>query len=1300
MSTHCRGEEFQWTELIQRSLQVAACDASCVTASLNKLLCGGRNMAESDTSNVGEDSNSEGNLDTFNPVGMGRGFFSKPISPMMPGQSVNLGTPGLSSTRYVERARPVQSDQSPDLSALITQLAEKLGESITAQLRSDSGRSEGSRLGVDVKQNSEVTLSNVRLVMQSDAKEPPIFRGDSSDKYTVQEWENLMMQYLRKRAIPVQEHSQEILAKLMGKAGDVVRIKLRNTSADHLCNPPVIFHILKQHFSDLNYSNMPLADFYNTLPNSDEDAMDYWIRLNKTVDVAEECLKRQGRRIHDLSHEVSMMFLKHCPDESLSRVFKFKAAEKWLASEIQERLDEYMQEKKALKVSQSRRHGHWKKDCPLKGGVVSNSQQLKVVNAHLEWNDAGVVQETLHHSGDAEALFEQCRATMPSGHKLIYQSSQRVHTFSELFYCPVLVNCLVSLKGMLDSGSMACTINKTAEEKLREGGALSTEMRSASNIVLVGCGGAQAQPEGLYDLELQLYNTTCLVPTLVVPGQRDELILGSNVIKHLLHVMKNSDNYWDMACKQTDRCSEGVQQFLSMFMGVDRWSGTDMPDKIGTAKLPRAVTLKPRSEHLVWGRLPAHGPMSPGSTVIVEPTSSRAIPRNVLVGRVISPMWGDRWVPMTIVNPSDHLITLKRNCKLADVSPCLAAEDLDLFQSNQTIQGAPHSSPSLCSSSMNSAGPRNLSDIGLGDIDIDSSQLSESCNRELVDLLYEYQDIFSKHPLDCGEAKGYTHRIRLTDDRPFRLPYRRVPPAHYQKLRQVLSEMEERGIIRKSTSDYASPLVMVWKKDGGLRICTDFRWLNARTLKDAHPLPHQSDCLAALGGNCLFSSMDLTSGFYNIPVHENDKKYTAFTTPMGLLEYNRLPQGLSNSPASFMRMMLSIFGDLNFSKLLCYLDDLLVFAPSESEALGRLRVVFQRMRENNLKLAPKKCHLMQKQVRFLGHIVDSGGVSMDPAKVDAITKLTIHDLFDDDGSTPSVRRIKSFLGMVFYYQHFIPSCSAIAKPLFALTGGQKRRGKTIKIQKHPGTFRKLSPEDWTDDCTRAFQELKKTLLECVVLAHPDFARPFILSVDASLDGLGAVLSQVPEGETKARPVAFASKTLNAAQSKYPAHRLEFLALKWSVCEKFSHWLKGHEFTVWTDNNPLTFLLTKPKLDACELRWVSKLASYSFDLKYLPGRNNVVADALSRDPFARVISQRLLGEPYHALVDEACAVHVDRVQKVFQISSQPQVLHGCYPMQYLQFAEDLDSAEIHALCEVHSDWTYATECRAIALTQSV
>lgn len=233
-----------------------------------------------------------------------------------------------------------------------------------------------------------------------------------------------------------------------------------------------------------------------------------------------------------------------------------------------------------------------------------------------------------------------------------------------------------------------------------------------------------------------------------------------------------------------------------------------------------------------------------------------------------------------------------------------------------------------------------LGDLGLGDIGVESCQVSPECREKLVQLIVENESIFSRHKLDCGKAIGCAHRIRLSDDRPFRLPYRRLSPNHYEKLKLALNEMEEREIIRKSCSEFTSPLVLVWKKSGDLRLCTDFRWLNALTIKDAHPLPHQADALAALGGNAFFSTMDLTSGYYNVEVHEDDRKYTAFTSPFGLYEYNRMAQDLCNSPATFMRIMLNIFGDQNFLSLLCYLDDVLVFASTEDLALQRLDMVF------------------------------------------------------------------------------------------------------------------------------------------------------------------------------------------------------------------------------------------------------------------------------------------------------------------------------------------------------------------------
>ncbi len=217
----------------------------------------------------------------------------------------------------------------------------------------------------------------------------------------------------------------------------------------------------------------------------------------------------------------------------------------------------------------------------------------------------------------------------------------------------------------------------------------------------------------------------------------------------------------------------------------------------------------------------------------------------------------------------------------------------------------------------------------------------------------------------------------------------------------------------------------------------------------------------------------------------------------------------------------------------------------------------------------------------LGHVICEDGVKTDPGKIKAITDVQAADLMDSDGVTPCHKKIRLFLGMVLYYQHFIERCFVKAKPLFDLiskTDTTCSRGRRRKLNSKAVRV-KLSPTDWNDKCQKAFDTLKEDLLTSVTLAHPDFNCDFILAVDASFDGLGAVLSQIPEGSTMARLVAFASKTLSRSQMNYPAHRLEFLALKWVICDKFHYWLKGHHFTAWTDNNPLTYILTMPVSNA-------------------------------------------------------------------------------------------------------------------------
>ncbi|KAJ8367563.1 hypothetical protein AAFF_G00314520 [Aldrovandia affinis] len=299
-------------------------------------------------------------------------------------------------------------------------------------------------------------------------------------------------------------------------------------------------------------------------------------------------------------------------------------------------------------------------------------------------------------------------------------------------------------------------------------------------------------------------------------------------------------------------------------------------------------------------------------------------------------------------------------------------------------------------------------------------------------------------------------------------------------------------------------------------------------------------------------------------------------------------------------------GDLNRKEVLVFIDDLIIFSDTLEEHEARLMKVLKQLKECGLKLSPEKCKFFQNSVKYLGHIVSQYGVETDPSKIEALKTWP---------RPQNLKELRAFLGFSGYYRRFVQDYSKIVKPLNDLTAGYPPLKKSHHKRKekegpyfHP---KEAFGERWTPLCQQAFDAIIGELTAAPVLGFANPKLPYVLHTDASTTGLGAALYQEQEGRT--RVIAFASRGLTKSEARYPAHKLEFLALKWAVTEKFSDYLYGTEFTAVTDSNPLTYILTSAKLDATSYRWLSALSTYSFELQYRAGKQNQDADGLSRRP---------------------------------------------------------------------------------------
>lgn len=469
-----------------------------------------------------------------------------------------------------------------------------------------------------------------------------------------------------------------------------------------------------------------------------------------------------------------------------------------------------------------------------------------------------------------------------------------------------------------------------------------------------------------------------------------------------------------------------------------------------------------------------------------------------------------------------------------------------------------------------------------------SKNIPEYAPQSLSKLCKSYADIFTL-PGDIHSVNNfYKQKLTLSDESAVYVKNYRYPHSQKDEINNQVSDMLKNKIIEPSTSNYNSPIILVPKKavDGHkkYRLCIDFRQLNKKLIPDKFPLPRIDEILDSLGRTIYFSKLDLYSGFWQVPLDKKSKHLTSFSTSQGSYQFNVLPFGLNVAPNSFARMMAIAFSGLESSTAFIYLDDVIVIGMSEKHHTDNLNRVFETCRKKNLKLNPAKCEFMKTEILFLGHKCTREGILPDNSKFQTIQDYPAPK--DKDG-------VKRFVAFCNYYRKFIPKFGVIASPLNALTG------KTVKFI-------------WTDECQIAFETLKHSLINPPVLQYPDFSKEFILTVDASKQGIGAVLSQLSD-KGDDLPIAFASSGFSKADKNKPPIIQELLAIYFGITQ-FRPYLFGNRFTVRSDHKPLSYLFSMKDPTSKLARIRTELTEYNFIIEYIKGTDNVAADALSRMEF--------------------------------------------------------------------------------------